>query len=462
MICSVRVAASALCLLLLSVASHAAEDIDWLGSMSWRAIGPARGGRVQCVTGVVGEPDLYYMGATGGGVWKTTDGGERWANISDGFFNTGSVGAIAVAPTDPNVIYVGMGEADVRGNFSHGDGVYRSLDAGKTWAHMGLDDTRQIGHIVVHPGDPMTVYVAALGHVFGPNAERGLFRSTDGGETWDKIKYIDDRTGAFHIAVDPFNPRVLFASFWRVSRTPWSLESGGEGSGLYRSTRRRGVLGAARGRPARRDGREDRRSSVSPGAARPGLRDRRGGGRGRLPLDRRGRLVAEGQQRPLAPPARVVLHADHRGPGRGGHGLCDECRLPQVDRRGAERSAGAACRTRTTTTCGSTRSTTDRMINANDGGANVSYDGGRSWSTQTNQPTAQFYHVTVDNSHPYRVYGAQQDNSTASVSSLGREARQLGTRSVQRGRVRVRLHRGPPREPRHRLRGLLRRVPFDL
>lgn len=407
--------------------SSAEEDTDWLGSLSWRAIGPARGGRVQSVTGVVGERDTYYMGATGGGVWKTTDGGERWRNISDEFFNTGSVGAIAVAPSDPNVVYVGTGEGDVRGNFSHGDGVYRSLDAGKTWAHVGLDDTRQIGHIVVHPGDPETVYVAAIGHIFGPNAERGVFRSTDGGETWDKVLYVNDRTGASHLAMDPNNPRVLFASFWRVSRTPWSLESGGEGSGLYRST----------------DGGETWEALTGPDGVAEGLPN------GDKPLGKIGVSVSAARRDLVY----AIVEAENGGVFRSTDGG-DSWRKVNSDRKLRQRAwyythiyadpvdaetvyvmnVGFHKSIDGGKTFGGVRVPHSdnhdlwvdpldnrRMINANDGGANVSYDGGRSWSTQENQPTAQFYRVTVDNRYPYRVYGGQQDNSTASVSSRGRE-----------------------------------------
>lgn len=403
--------------------ASAADEVDWLGSIGWRAIGPARGGRVQTVTGVVGERDTYYMGATGGGVWKTTDGGERWRNISDDYFNTGSVGAVAVAPSDSNVIYVGTGEADIRGNFSHGDGVYRSRDAGKTWDHVGLDDTRQIGHIVVHPADPDTVYVAALGHVFGPNAERGVFRSTDGGETWDKIKYVNDRTGAFHIAMDPNNPRVLFASFWRVSRTPWSLESGGEGSGLYRS----GDGGDSweeltDGLPTGDDDKPVGKISVSVSGSQRDLvyaiveadnggvfRSTDGGDSWRKinsdrSLRQRAWYYSHIYADPDEPNTVYVMNVGFHKSIDGGKTF-SRIRVPHSDNHDLWIDP----------------LDNKRMINANDGGANVSYDGGRTWSEQSNQPTSQFYRVTVDNRHPYRVYGAQQDNSTASVSSRGRE-----------------------------------------
>ena len=403
----------------------AADEPDWLGSLEWRAIGPARGGRVQTVTGIVGDRDTYYMGATGGGVWKTTDGGERWTNISDGFFETGSVGSIAVAPSDPNVIYVGMGEADVRGNFSHGDGVYRSRNAGKTWEHVGLEDTRQIGKVLVHPADPDTVYVAALGHVFGPNAERGVFRSTDGGETWDKIKYVNDRTGAVHIEMDPNNPRVLFASFWRVSRSPWSLESGGEGSGLYRSTdggetwvMLTGEEGEAEGLPDGRLG----KIRVSVSAAQRDLvyaiveadkggvfRSTDGGDTWRTvnsdrSLRQRAWYYSQITADPVEPDTVYVMNVGFHKSIDGGKSF-SRIRVPHSDNHDLWIDP----------------LDNERMINSNDGGANVSYDGGRSWSEQSNQPTSQFYHVTVDNAYPYRVYGAQQDNSTVSISSRSRQ-----------------------------------------
>ena len=401
----------------------AADEVDWLGSVGWRAIGPARGGRAQAVTGVVGEPDTYYMGATGGGVWKTTDGGERWRNITDEFFNTGSVGAVAVAPSDSNVIYVGTGEADVRGNFSHGDGVYRSRDAGKTWEHVGLDDTRQIGHIVVHHADPDTVYVAALGHVFGPNAERGVFRSTDGGETWDKIKYVNDRTGAFHIVMDPNNPRVLFASFWRVSRTPWGMESGGEGSGLFRSADGGDSWEeVTEGLPTSAEDKPVGKICVSVSAAQRDLiyaiveadnggvfRSTDGGETWRKmnsdrSLRQRAWYYTHIISDPIDPNTVYVMNVGFHKSIDGGKTF-SRIRVPHSDNHDLWIDP----------------LNNKRMINANDGGANVSYDGGRTWSDQSNQPTAQFYRVTVDNRHPYRVYGAQQDNSTASVSSRGRE-----------------------------------------
>jgi hypothetical protein len=189
-----------------------------LDGMRFRCIGPFRGGRVTAVTGVRGEPFTYYQGATGGGVWRTGDGGATWEPLSDRDFKTGSVGAVAVAESDPNVLYVGMGEAPIRGNVSHGDGVYTSTDRGRSWRNVGLQQTSQIPRVRVHPRDPDLVYVAALGHVWGSNAERGIFRSKDGGKTWEKILYVSDKTGASDLVMDPTNPRVLYAGFWQVHR----------------------------------------------------------------------------------------------------------------------------------------------------------------------------------------------------------------------------------------------------
>src|SRR5436305_2954818 len=214
--------------------SVGAMDLSRL--LEWRLIGPHRGGRVVAVAGDPREPMVFYFGACAGGVWKTTDGGTYWECVSDGFFKTAAVGAIAVADSDPNVIYVGMGETTIRGNVSHGDGVYKSTDAGKTWTHLGLDDTRHIAKIRVHPQNPDLVYVAALGHAYGPNKERGIYRSNDGGKTWEQILFRSEKAGAADLSMDPNNPRILYASCWEVQRTPYRLDSGGVGSSLYKST----------------------------------------------------------------------------------------------------------------------------------------------------------------------------------------------------------------------------------
>src|SRR5919202_2986241 len=204
-------------------------------SLSWRNIGPFRGGRVVAVAGHPTEPTTFYFGACAGGVWKTTDGGAYWENVSDGHFRTAAVGAIAVAESDPNVLYAGTGETCIRGNVSHGDGVYKSTDGGRSWANVGLGDTRHIARIRVHPKDPDTVYVAALGHAWGPNPERGVFRSRDGGKTWQQILFRSEKAGAIDLAMDPHNPRVLYAAIWEAQRHPYRLVSGGPESSLYKS-----------------------------------------------------------------------------------------------------------------------------------------------------------------------------------------------------------------------------------
>src|SRR6516162_742938 len=209
---------------------------DRFPGLEFRCIGPYRGGRSTAVTGVRREPTTFYFGGTGGGVWKTTDGGGSWEPVSDKDFKTGSVGAIAVSESDPNVVYAGMGESPIRGNHSHGDGVWKSTDAGASWKNVGLRDARQISRVRIHPQDPNVVYVAAQGHSWGPNDERGIYRSVDGGATWKRVLYVDDKTGASDLSMDPRNPRILYAAFWQVVRRPWELVSGGPGGGFWKTT----------------------------------------------------------------------------------------------------------------------------------------------------------------------------------------------------------------------------------
>jgi photosystem II stability/assembly factor-like uncharacterized protein len=396
-----------------------AIDLEALNKLPWRLIGPHRGGRVVAVTGDPTDRLTFYFGATGGGVWKTTDGGYTWRNVSDGFFKTGSVGAIEVAPSDPNVIYVGMGEACIRGNVSHGDGVYKSTDGGKTWQHMGLAETRHIGKIRVHPQNPDIVYVAAFGHAFGPNPERGVYRSRDGGKSWERVLYRNERTGAIDLVINPKNPRILYATLWEAQRYPWTLVSGGPGSGIFKSTDGGDSWIELTNNPGLPRGLKGR-IGIALSPANPdrvwAIIEAEGDGKGLYRSDdggmtwRRVNNDAPLLQRPwyymhvYADPQNAdvvyVLNVGFWKSTDGGrsftqirvpHGDCHDLWIDPADPK--------------------------RMINGNDGGACVSYDGGQTWSTLLNQPTAQFYHVTTDNQFPYRVYGAQQDNSTLSVPS---------------------------------------------
>ena len=411
-----------LCLLTLSAISVYAQtetpaESDRLKAFQYRSIGPYRGGRSAAVAGVPSQPFVYYYGATGGGVWKTTDGGINWESVSDGsVFGTGSVGAIAVADSDPNVVYVGMGESPIRGNVSHGDGVYKSMDAGKTWKRVGLEDTRQIPRIRIHPKNPDLVYVAALGHVFGPNEQRGVFRSKDGGKTWEKILTRGNKAGAIDLILDPSNANVIYAGFWEVYRKPWTLESGGPGSGIFKSV--------------------DGGDTWTELTRNPGLP--------------RGMIGKVGVTVSPANPERVwaIVEAEDGGVFRSDNGgrtwtkLNEERRLRQrawyytriyADTKNPDtvyvlnvqffRSNDGG---RTYTTIGVPHADNhdlwiapddpNRMVQSNDGGANVSFNGGRSW-TEQDQPTAQFYRVAIDNDFPYNIYGAQQDNSTIRIAS---------------------------------------------
>jgi len=399
----------------------AATATDALKVLQWRSIGPFRGGRSTAVAGVASQPMVFYFGGTGGGVWKTTDGGINWEPVTDGsMFGTGSVGAIGLSDSDPNVVYVGMGESPIRGNVSHGDGVYKSTDAGKTWKHIGLEDTRQISRIRVHPKNPDIVYVAAQGHVWGPNADRGIFRSKDGGKTWQKVLFRSDKAGACDLVIDSTNPNVLYAGFWEVYRKPWTLESGGPGSGIFKST----------------DG-GDNWTEIT---RNPGLP--------------RGTIGIVGITVSPANPDRVwaIVEAEDGGVFRSENGgrtwtkTNEQRNLRQrawyytriyADPKNADtvyvlntgfyRSNDGG---RTFTGIGVPHGDnhdlwiapddSNRMINSNDGGANVSFNGGRSWSEQ-DQATAQFYRVALDNDFPYNVYGAQQDNSTVRIASRNTE-----------------------------------------
>ncbi|HQT94182.1 MAG TPA: hypothetical protein PK435_06090 [Thermoanaerobaculaceae bacterium] len=417
------IAAAAIALAVCALAGNAPANVekeksfsDRLAGLEFRCIGPYRGGRVTAVAGVRHDPLTYYFGGTGGGVWKTTDAGASWQNVSDGYFKTGSVGAIAVSESDPNVVYAGMGESPIRGNLSSGDGVWKSTDAGRTWRHVGLADTRQIARVRIDPANPDLVYVAAQGHAWGPNPERGVFRSRDGGKTWQKVLYVDDATGAADLSMDSGNPRILYAAFWQVVRRPWDFVSGGPGSSLWRST----------------DG-GDTWTKLAKG----------------LPEETLGRIGV------AASPARrgrvwAIVEAKERGGlylsddfGKTWKQVNDEHKIRErawyyswvyPDPKDADALWLPNVALHHSVDGGRTFSEVadphgddhdlwidpdnpERMIMGNDGGATVTFNSGRSWSTLDNQPTAQFYRVATDNRFPYWVYGAQQDNSTVAIPS---------------------------------------------
>ncbi|MCC6783631.1 MAG: glycosyl hydrolase [Planctomycetes bacterium] len=401
-----------------------------LAGLHWREIGPYRGGRACAVAGIPGDADTFWMGSCGGGVWRTDDAGRSWRNVSDGSFG-GSIGGIDVCAEDPNVVWVGTGEKTVRGNVSHGEGVWRSTDGGRSWQHVGLADTRQIGRVRAHPRDPDCAWVAAIGHLYGPNEERGVFRTRDGGRSWQRVLFVDADTGAVDLLLDPGNPRIVYATTWRVRRSPWSLESGGAGSGLWKSldggdtwrelTRNEGLPAGTIGICG---------IAVSPSnpdnlyaqieAEDGGLFRSRDAGKTwtKVDDDRERRQRAWYYTRVVADPADEdgvwvlnvrLWHSKDGGktfraiptPHGDNHDLWIDPRDPR------------------------------RMVESNDGGANVSVDGGESWSAQDNQPTAQMYRVSLDDEFPYRLLGGQQDNSALRIRSRNVDGGAIGERDFE-------------------------------
>jgi photosystem II stability/assembly factor-like uncharacterized protein len=407
---------SVVLLLVSSIPAFSQSKPDPLKLLQYRLIGPFRGGRVGAVAGSAAQPNVYYFGAVGGGVWKTTDGGNNWSPISDDFFKMGSVGAIDVSESDPNIVYVGMGEETLRGNVSHGDGVYKTTDGGKTWKFIGLGDTRQIGRIRVHPKNPDVAYVAAIGHLWGPNEERGVFRTTDGGKTWKKILFRDKDTGANDIILDPSNPNVIYATFWQMRRQPWGFDSGGPGSSIYKSmdggdtwteiTKNRGLPSGVLGKIGITVSPVDTNRVWAMVEAREGglyRSDDAGENWQRVSSDPRStqrpwyyfRIYADSQNVDTV----YVLNVQMLKSIDGGRTFSN-VNVPHSDNHDLWIAPNDS----------------NRMIEGNDGGANVSTDGGRNW-TEQDQPTAQFYRVALDNDFPYNIYGAQQDNSTVKIPS---------------------------------------------
>ena len=392
-------------------------------ALRWRLVGPFRGGRAVAVAGDPVDKLTFWFGAVNGGVWKTTNGGQTWRNMTDGRSDISSVGAVTLAPSDRNVIYVGTGEAQLREDLTYGTGMYRSTDGGQHWQHIGLDDTQQIAKVVVDPRDPDKVFVAAMGHAFGPNAERGVFRTVDGGKSWKKVLFLNDSTGAIDLDMEPGNPRILYASMWKFQRTPWGMFSGGGRSGLWKS--------------------EDGGDTWHELSFNPGMPKTLLGKIGIAVSPARPRRVWASVEAPDS--SGGVFRSDDAGATwertSGDQKLqvrpfyysaltadpVDENTVYDMNLTVFRSIDGGHEFSTVHVPHGDTHilwidpKDPKRMINGNDGGGTVSYDGGATWSTQQNQPTAQFYHVTTDNQFPYRIYGAQQDNSTVSIASRSDE-----------------------------------------
>lgn len=385
--------------------------------MRFRCIGPHRGGRVTAVAGHVSDPATFYMGSTGGGVWKTTDYGLVWQNISDGYFKVGSIGAVAVADSDPAVIYVGTGSAAIRSNVSAGRGVYRSTDKGNTWTFLGLRSCGQIGSLVIHPQDPDKVYVAALGSAFGPNPERGIYRSKDGGENWEKILFISPQTGAIDLALNPDDPSEIYAAMWRGERKPWTIISGSLDGGIFKtSDGGNNWRKLSTGLPQGLVGKISISLTVSDPSRIYALIEAEDKG-GLYRSDNSGETwkYINSQKSLLNRPFYYTyVDADPKNKD-----------IVYINNEGFYKSMdGGSSFQRMSTPHGDNHGmwinpdNPDIFIQCNDGGANITLDGGKTWSTIYNQPTAELYHVVVDNQFPYWVYGEQQDNSTIRVPSL--------------------------------------------
>ena len=398
----------------LNIQSQSFDESNYDG-LEYRLLGPFRGGRSAAVTGVPNQPNLYYFGSTGGGIWKTTNGGRQWENISDGYFG-GSIGAIAVSKSDANVMYVGGGEKTVRGNVSSGYGMWKTEDAGKTWMSSGLPKSRHIPRIAIHPTNHNIVYAGVMGNLYKPTQERGVYKSTDGGKIWKKTLFSNEHAGVVDLIMDPTNPRILYASTWRINRTPYSLNSGGDGSALWKSSdsgETWAEISTKKGFPEGTLGiigvtvsplNNQRVWAIIENKEKGGLYRSDDGGEtwSQVNSERKLRQRAWYYTRVYADTEDVntvyVLNVRYHKSTDGGknfntynapHGDHHDLWIAPEDPK--------------------------RMIIGDDGGAQVTYDGGETWSTYHNQPTSQFYRVTTDNAFPYRIYAAQQDNSTVRI-----------------------------------------------
>ncbi len=407
--------------LLVFISLGAQEAESYYQPLKYRNIGPFRGGRSVGSSGVVGDPLTYYMGTTGGGLWKTEDAGQRWDNISDGFFKTGSVGAVAVSESNPNIVYVGMGEHAVRGVMtSYGDGVYKSTDAGKTWTHIGLKETQHISRVIIHPSNPSVVFVAAQGALYGSTEERGIYRSTDGGKTWEKVLYVNDMTGGVELSMDMNHPEVIYAAMWHHQRKPWTIISGGEGSGLYKSmdggdTWKKIHTGLPKelGKMAISVCRSNSNrvyalveSDSNKGLGGLFISNNAGKSWSRVSDDNRLTQRAwyytdiatdPNDDNTIYVMSASVLRSIDGGKswenlGRGTHGDFHDLWINPKNSK--------------------------NIVASNDGGAAISFNAGKTWSTQSNMSTAQIYRINADNLFPYNIYGGQQDNTSVKIASL--------------------------------------------
>jgi photosystem II stability/assembly factor-like uncharacterized protein len=407
-------------LLLLSSLSAYSQTFDSSLPLKYRNIGPFRGGRSVAATGVVNDPLTYYFGTTGGGVWKTSDAGQHWENISDGFFTTGSVGAVAVAESNPNIIYVGMGEHAPRGVMtSYGDGMYKSTDAGQTWKKLGLEKTQHISRIQIHPTNPDIVYVAAQGALHAPNEDRGVYKSIDGGLTWEKVLFVDNMTGAVELSMDMNFPEILYAAMWEHQRFPWQVKSGGPGSGLYKSTDSGKTWNKIhKGLPE-----EKGKMAISVSRANSnkvyaliesdtekdlgGLFVSDNAGESWTLINKSNRLTQRAWYyiEVFADPVnehKVFVQSAPFLVSIDGGKTFEDINGPHGDYHDLWINPKNA----------------NNMILADDGGGSISFNGGKTWSGQSNMPTAQFYRISVDNQFPYRIYGGQQDNTSVVISSI--------------------------------------------